>query len=204
MLTFNYDTMIERSMEQVLGFKFDHFGRYIMDEKYSLIKLHGSVDWGHPLVIPASPRIPQQVLDEMEVLEVSEQFGKVSAIPMKLSDGTVGFPALAIPVENKSEFACPPEHIEALAKVIPQVSKIITIGWRATEQHFLKMLRSPLIGLKGGVDLMVVSGNIEGVRGTNNNLGLVNVSPAGHKYPTVDTGFSGLIQNIEQLEKFLW
>lgn len=201
-VTFNYDRMIERAMEQGLKFLFDHFGRYIQDERYTLIKLHGSVDWGHPVQVPAAPRTPQQVLDETDSLQVSEQFMKVSAIPMKLIDGTVGFPALAIPVENKSEFVCPPEHLTALANVIPQVTKIISIGWRATEQKFLNMLRSPLTGLEGSADLMVVSGSIEGVKETNINLGLVHPGP-GRRYATVTTGFSGLIRGIEQLEKFL-
>jgi hypothetical protein len=203
LVTFNYDTMIEHAMEQELGFRFDHFGRYITDERYSLIKLHGSVDWGRAILVPASPRSTQQVLDETEALMLSDGYEKVSGTPVRFADGRIGFPALAIPVENKSEFVCPPEHLKALADVIPQVTKIISIGWRGTEQNFLNMLRSPLTGLKGGVDLMVVSGDVEGVRQTNINLGLVNPRP-GRRYPTIIAGFSGLIRNIDQLEQFLW
>jgi len=202
LVTFNYDRMIEQAMGEVFGFKFDHFGRYIADEKYTLIKLHGSVDWGYEILIPAAPRNPKQILEEIEALKVSEHFRKVSDFPVKFDDGVVGFPALAIPVQNKSEFTCPPEHVQALASVIPNVTKIITIGWRATEQRFLRMLKNDLTGLKGSPDLMVVSCHIQGVTDTNDNLGLANAGPS-RKYATVDTGFSGLVRSIDELEKFL-
>ena len=64
------------------------------------------------------------------------------------------------------------------------------------------MLKKPLTGLQGDVDLMVVSGDLRGATETNKNLGLVN-PPSNHKYDTVDTGFSGLIRDISRLEKFL-
>jgi hypothetical protein len=90
---------------------------------------------------------------------------------MHFENGTFGYPALAIPVEKKSEFVCPPEHVRALADdVLPNITKIITVGWRATEQNLLAMLKNPLTGLRGDVDLMVVSGNIKDVTETNANL----------------------------------
>jgi len=43
------------------------------------------------------------------------------------------FPALSIPVEKNDEFSCPTEHVKALEGLLPRVTKMITIGWRATE-----------------------------------------------------------------------
>jgi len=34
--------------------------------------------------------------------------------------------------------------IEALTALLPRVSKILIVGWRATEQHFLKLLNRHL------------------------------------------------------------
>lgn len=121
---------------------------------------------------------------------------------MVFADGRVGFPALAIPVERKNVFSCPPEHLKALADVLPEVRKIITVGWRASEQHFLAMLKNRLTGLKGDVDLMVVTGTMKGASETSANLGLVKPD-SGHRYEIEDNGFSGLINNIERLELFL-
>lgn len=120
---------------------------------------------------------------------------------MRFDDGRIGFPALAIPVEKKREFNCPPEHLEALAGVLRRVTKMITIGWRATEEHFLEMLKERLSGLAEDVDLMAVSGTIDGARDTVNNLAIDN--KAGRKRELKATGFSGLIREIDQLEAFL-
>ena len=56
------------------------------------------------------------------------------------------FPAIAIPLREKSKFECPAEHLAQFASLIPKVTKLLTIGWRAAENHFLSLLRnrSPL------------------------------------------------------------
>jgi len=202
-VTFNYDTMLENSMTQLWHWEFPNLNAYTSRSDYKLIKLHGSVDWGlRMLSVPGTGQPFQVIESAVKGLAISDSYEKVRP-DMHFEDGTWGYPALAIPVEKKSEFVCPPEHVTALADgVLPNVTKIITIGWRATEQNFLAMLKNPLTGVRGDVDLMVVSGNIKDVTETNTNLGLVNPS-SGRKYPNVDTGFSGLIRGIGQMESFL-
>lgn len=202
-VTFNYDTMVEASMLELWGWNFADLNAYTSQPNYKLIKLHGSVDWGLELRGVRGYGSTAEIIDGAIVgLEVSDLWEKVTH-NMKNQNGRVDFPALAIPVEKKSEFACPPDHLSALADAIPHVTTIITIGWRATEQHFLRMLKAPLTGLQGNVDLMVVSGDLGGVTETNTNLGLVN-PPSGRRYVTVDSGFSGLIRNVGALERFLY
>src|SRR5882762_3497761 len=46
LVTFNYDTMLEEAMELVLGCTFQGFSKFISQKGFSLIKLHGSIDWG--------------------------------------------------------------------------------------------------------------------------------------------------------------
>ena len=121
---------------------------------------------------------------------------------MTFDDGTVGLPALAIPVEKKSEFMCPPAHLEMLANLLASVTKIIAIGWRATEQHFLDMLKNRMLGLKGDIDLMVVSGDQKGMVETTNNLAIGSPNPT-CKRALRNTGFTGLINEIGHLESFL-
>jgi hypothetical protein len=205
-VTFNYDTMVEQTMAEMWGWAFDNLDAYTSNPRFKLIKLHGSIDWGFEFMDPMAKasNAPQKIIRNASKtlhVDVSERYRKVVSPSMNFDDGTQGFPALAIPVEKKSEFSCPPEHLTALANALPNVTKIITIGWRATEQHFLTMLKKPLTGLQGDVDRMVVSGDIRGVTETNANLGLG--FGGNHKYDTVETGFSGLIRDISRLEAFL-
>ncbi len=200
-VTFNYDAMIEQAMEQVLRLGFEHFGRYVSHPMYQLIKLHGSIDWGLELESPQVARSSQELLEHALELRVSDHFRK-AALGVTFDDGTVGMPALAIPVQKKNEFMCPPGHLEALATLLPSVTKIIAIGWRATEHHFLNMLKNKLSGLKGDVDLMVVSGDHKGMVETTNNLAIGPPNTT-RKRALRDTGFTGLINEIGHLESFL-
>lgn len=204
-VTFNYDTMVERSMLGLWGCAFDNLEAYTSNPRFKLIKLHGSIDWGLQLNNFQLRWTPTEIINDASIkgIDVSQEYRKVVRLPVTFGDGSFGFPALAIPVEKKSEFVCPPEHLEALADVLPRVTKIITVGWRATEQHFLTMLKKRLTGLDiYNVDLMVVSGDTKGVAQTSENLDLIH-QPHAQRYDTVETGFSGLIRDISRLEKFL-
>jgi hypothetical protein len=203
-VTFNYDTMLEDSLPQHWETKFHTLTSYIDNPHFKLIKLHGSLDWALKLNNPPNNGEPNSVIEAaLKHLDISETYHKVGDYSMYLGDGTYGFPAIAIPVQMKSQFACPPEHLSALVEVLPEVRKIITIAWRATEQHFLDVLKNRLTGLKTDVDLLVVSGSIDGATETQGNLGLVKPQ-ARHKNETVVDGFSGLINRISQLEDFLY
>jgi hypothetical protein len=65
---------------------------------------------------------------------------------------------LAIPVETKNDFECPAEHLAVLREFVPKVTKILIVGWRATEAHFLKLLVDNL--KMDGVRIMAVSGGL--------------------------------------------
>ena len=208
LVTFNYDTMLEDAMSQTLGITFDNFGKYILNY-YKLIRLHGSLDWGHVVVMGKNPTNPNDIIRAARDggiggglgFQVLPEFRKLNGASLDGMDGQILLPALAIPVEKKRAFECPPEHLQALANGLREVTKIIAIGWRAMEQHFLEMLRERLTGLKGDVDLMVVSGSENGTKGTMANLGMNETSPC--KRELVDSGFTGLVNNIGLLESFL-
>jgi hypothetical protein len=185
----------------VLGHASESFSQYISDDHYKLIKLHGSIDWGRE-VEGITPHTASEFVRRAASLKLSEEYRKVIQPPAVLEGNMAGFPALAIPVERKSSFVCPPEHLEALGNLISRVTKIIAIGWRASEQHFLEMLRKPLTGLCGDVDLMVVSGDQKGMIETTNNLA-ISPSSTPRKRALREDGFTGLIKNIGHLEAFL-
>src|SRR5882724_8032071 len=171
LVTFNYDTMVEQAMDLVLGCKFRSFSEYISQDNFALIKLHGSIDWG--LEIAEQVSGPQDIIHRVDKLTVTQTYRRVLRPPMVLESGPIGLPALSIPVENKDEFNCPPEHVEELERCIPDVTKIITIGWRATEAEFLKKLKAPFTGLRCAPELMIVSGDQQGAKETCDNLGIL-------------------------------
>jgi hypothetical protein len=79
---------------------------------------------------------------------------------MPLGEGRRGlFPALAIPVERKRTFECPDEHLVALRRDIPRLTKLVLIGWRATEQHFLDLLAEALQGKP--IEILSACGNTD-------------------------------------------
>jgi hypothetical protein len=196
----NYDTILEQAMLQVLGIAFDDLTKYSTHPNYRLIKLHGSVNWGRvvdvaPVPLPSSP---QRVIEEVGHLRISNQYRLVKAHPMLKADGALVFPAIAIPVEKKDEFVCPEEHVLALDEALSSVTKIITIGWRATEAEFLTKLKSKLSKTP---QLMVVSGDAAGAQETLVNLGPYAAMP--YAPVKVTNGFTGLIYQIHQLDDFL-
>ncbi len=52
LVTFNYDTLLEQALQHVLGLELANLSSYIVGD-VKLFKLHGSVNWGHPLGWPA-------------------------------------------------------------------------------------------------------------------------------------------------------
>jgi hypothetical protein len=108
-------------------------------------------------------------------------------------------PALSIPMDKKVEFSCPHEHIKKLQELLPNVTKVLVIGWPATEADFLNMLRTEL---SGAPELMLVSGDR-----TSADETLRNLDPSQARYPSpncVDNGFSGLIiEKLSLLDVFL-
>jgi hypothetical protein len=179
-VTFNYDTMIEQAMNQVFGMSFDKFTDYILDHRYKLIKLHGSVDWGHEVNPIIRPRTAGEVARNIAKFQLSAEYQKVG------------------------RSACPPQHLEALGNALDRVTKIMTIGWRATERHFIGMLRKPLTGLQGDVDLMVISGSDKGASETLTNLGF-ETQKSERKRALRGDGFSGLVTQVGRgyLQQFL-
>jgi hypothetical protein len=201
LVTFNYDTILEMGMAQVLGIVSDNIDSYISNENYKLIKLHGSINWGREVAGIQAPHAftEDRLIEQAANLNISNQYTIVTSHPVRMEGGRLLFPALAIPVAKKDEFSCPESHVQALRSALPEVIKIVVIGWRATEDDFLGLLRS---SLKKQPPLMIVSGDDKGANETRDNMrkfGVVDMTNA----ISVPSGFTGLISNLGLLERFL-
>ncbi len=161
LVTFNYDTMLEDALP-VIDIQVRELPDYIASDTYKVIKLHGSVNWGREVetVIEglgerAQKEIINELIDRAADLQISQRYQISNSRPMFRYYQVALFPALAIPVERKRSFECPPEHLDALRTCIPDVSKILIVGWRATEYNFLDLLVN---NLRTRVRVMVVAG----------------------------------------------
>lgn len=147
-VTFNYDTLLERA--------FGTFGRgigavqqYIDGQRPLLIKPHGSVTWGRVidwhgndlLDMGAPLNLAGSVVEKFQKLRVLNDFVWVNRRPPELMQQRFAvLPAIGVPLDSKTDFAeCPVAHIQALQSALPKVTKLITVGWRANEKHFLEL-----------------------------------------------------------------
>jgi hypothetical protein len=166
LVTFNYDKMLEQALERI-EVPLESMGDYVSHPKYNLIKLHGSIDWPcwirklSTSITQNHQPSPAEMIHAAPVLSDDIIIGKVDPRKTQL-EVYFQFPALAIPTISKATFVCPPEHLSALTSFIPTVTKILVIGWRAAEEHFLKMLGN----IQQDVNILAVCGPdmAEGVR----------------------------------------
>jgi hypothetical protein len=143
--------LLESAFADVLRNKFSGSLNSYIPSDFALIKPHDSVDWAQFLpgeVGPLSGKgaiagrfSTDDLIDAAEDLEFS---GGEIGFRTWNNDGTIfpqrWHPAIAIPVDRAKTFVCPPEHVRRLSDDLEQVTRILVVGWRAAEQHFLDML----------------------------------------------------------------
>jgi hypothetical protein len=205
LVTFNYDTLLEAALKSECGMEFKVANDYISGvnfKLFKLFKLHGSENWGRfvrsgPVGLSGRANLnpwalPHEMIKHAALLKFTDDYIVTgSGLPYK---GPPLYPAIAIPVVNKEIFECPQTHIGELAALIPSVTKVLTIGWRASELHFLKMLHS----LKK-IDLVAVAGTVheaqealDKIRGLGMTVGKHEVFP-GFSPSVSERRFDGLL-----------
>ena len=202
LVTFNYDRLIEDALPAV-GVDIREIPDYIADDRYRLLKLHGSVNWGRDIDTPIR-RIDQldgwslvhEIINNVPDLTISRKYRIVKDLtppsnPISKFRGVPIFPAIAIPVETKQHYECPDDHVAALREFIPKTTKLLMIGWRATEKHFLSLLSE---GIHDELRVMSVAGNLDAAQQSVKNL-----RDAGVRAYAIESegGFSDFIVNRE-------
>jgi hypothetical protein len=166
LVTFNYDTLLDKVMPTV-GIHLTQISDYIRNDTYKLIKIHGSTNWAREvdstledISKPNVLNFVHQLIDKTPEIKVSRRFRVVEDQPISKQGETYLFPAIAIPVETKTEshFECPDEHMAALKAFLPSVTKILVIGWRGMESHFVEILKQHFKS-KVAIPVTVVAGN---------------------------------------------
>lgn len=172
-VTFNYDRMLEEALPTI-GVPITGLDGYIDHPTYKVMKVHGSVNWARK-VVTSIERLAQiddfdaarRLIELAPTLEISRRYVIVPKHSSGKHEAHAVYPAIAIPVEEKSEFECPENHLAALREFLPDVTKLLLIGWRATEAHFLQELRQHI---KRPLQVLIVSGRRELAEEPRKNL----------------------------------
>ena len=198
MVSFNYDTLLEMAAHSSpLQLELSDIDAYIARDDYKVIKPHGSANWGQVLNEPAPPSDAETfMIENVASLHGTNHF-RVTADSKY--GGKLVFPAIAIPVEGKGDFACPPAHMAALKSSMGEVTRILAIGWRASDHRFLASLGE---GSLAGKRVHIVAASEKEALQTKANL--VNAGAERSDLVTCSNaaGFSVFLSNNE-LEGFL-
>ena len=222
LVTFNYDRLIEHALRSV-DVDIREIPDYVSHKNYKLIKLHGSIDWAHevenlpiPLGNIVEDNVPREIIDQISETSIKDNYQIVDKHPMttyvkeykrihmgeeKIYDRerVALYPAIAIPVQRKNNFECPPSHVNILKEMIPTVDKILVIGWRATEIPFLKLKSDNLVPQWDKRKCLVVTESNSSSLGTIKNLEDAGVKAA---YENFDSGFSTFVLQ-KKVDEFL-
>jgi hypothetical protein len=141
LVTFNYDTLLDRACRTVLGLKLGSPDAYIHEGDYIVLKLHGSIDWYEEVDSPGKELPTGYIERANQLIDMVGRYQRTGRYCMGGQDLT-GWgplrPAIAVPMVTKTgdDFACPGDHIRRLQQAIPDVSHLLVVGWRGAEGHF--------------------------------------------------------------------
>jgi hypothetical protein len=206
LVTFNYDTLLDSALRDVVGIEIASFEDYTARSDWQLLKPHGSVNWGQAVAIDdasvASTEVPLRVIAAGEVGSLDEWTITSSLSQGRSSRGHPLRPGLAVPMQAKSSFVCPNQHLSALDDALANATKVLVIGWRATERHFLQRFASKRREAETGMRLPfhVVTESFGSLVESRENISSVGIEPTttmrfGGSFEDHAVGFNGYVRS---------
>ncbi len=146
--TLNYDLFLDRAISNFDDVRFRSMDDYCpTTKKWSLIKAHGSVNWGSQLLNgPSDTQEPDLVLGSLE--QEPNLSPRVEVLNVQLSDiqlyrrsfdNTILFPALALPATGEKDFVCPKQHLEKTEKFLTDCKNFLFVGFSGLDPHILEL-----------------------------------------------------------------
>ena len=154
-VTFNYDPLIDYVCSEVGSIQLSDPDSYTADPVMSLLRPHGSALWVHPApdkagwTVASLADATQRAMargrdfDETQFRAFSTEWWRTDTRYWgnNTNSFSVGAPALALPIGGTGKgFVWPASHEAHFRKVLPNVSRLATIGWRGAENHFTSLL----------------------------------------------------------------
>lgn len=182
--SFNYDTLLERSLERSSKIEFNSLDDYIFNNSNLLYyKIHGSCNWGLPINAYLSNSgvnsIPEMAnwidknvknLADLKYKMIRNQDNIQVIKNPAIHDGQLHnavihheqkdysyYPALFLPFKEKDDFVLPTKHHTSLKHYLGDIQDVLIIGWKGEETLFNELLKSRLNSRK--INLTVVDPN---------------------------------------------
>ena len=194
-LTLNYDLFLETALRRLYRIALSVPRHYLGEGfKWSLVKLHGSVNWGKKLLNPVSSRNSAEILDELtEELHLDPAIHVLDGWQEDARRVQNSFYAITVPLKDKDEFVCPEEHSGHAEEFLRGCTDFLVIGFSALDGHVLKLLKVVPRVQK----LIVVNENKPSAMETLGRLVKVNKNfdlfPAGREKVAAGFGFARFI-----------
>jgi len=178
LISFNYDTFLDRALEEQLNYQFNSINSYI-DNPIKLIKLHGSCDWRIPL--PVDNHLVRRVREEFGIddhnddpapflMHLKGEFQtRFDESKIEIEDynpttkkSVLDAPVIAMPLREKTKYFCPIIHIAHMQNSLKNADYIVIIGWKGRDKGFGGELKSafsdegskcPKLVIVGGRDI---------------------------------------------------
>lgn len=194
LVTFNYDLMLENACLAALGWSPQNLDDYAFTNPYRIFKPHGSVNWAR-LARLGENASPERLIQEAPRLEMTD-FYAMAGDP---ANGYSVVPAIAVPTITKSVFECPSDHVEELRRRLPEVDRLLVVGWRAQEQSFLSVL-SEHVTARNAQGLVVSAGRSQA---DETVMRLREALPHCALFPSEASGFSAFLMDETSLINLL-
>ena len=144
LITLNYDLFLEKAITALTGHTFVNLSSYFpTDQKWMLLKLHGSVLWGRPLLNSPAVGSTTGVLDalnEEPSLAAEIRVLRGHQDEQRTAGGLFHFPCLAVPLDRKKQFACPTEQVEKAREFIRDCAAFLILGYSGLDLDVLELL----------------------------------------------------------------
>jgi hypothetical protein len=154
-VNFNYDILLDRACAAVWGRSLLDITSFDAESTASLVKPHGSAIWGWELAHgdrtvawanPANALRSVEAVGTAQIAEGAQPFVLGHLLGPRDPDYSTTtqhrpvIPALALPVANKHEFVWPTEQNNFVEDLRARVNRVMLIGWRGLEPHFIDLL----------------------------------------------------------------
>ena len=202
-VNFNYDLLLERELGIADAKNIDE---YISHPHFPVVKIHGACNWYWNVqihldadkpnydvvtniakdVFLSHSGIKDSRLRYIGTRPYSEIARQTMALTADTFQGTLLYPALAIPLFGKSSLPCPQSHLAQLKSEIKNIDRVIIIGWKVGDPF----LRDLLIEELGERDIPIAF-----VGGKNTNQTIIDLDKKIQSNITLrnDVGFSNFI-----------
>ncbi len=192
-VTFNYDLLLEDALSTPPHlFRPSMMSDYISSHPmFTIIKIHGSVNWWRILPPILGSSTPSQVIEEGRPQQPNDPF-TMDISTQNLSPGLTCLPAIAVPLVTKDVFECPADHLSKLHSKLPEVTKILFVGWQGKDDRFLDILSRTTQSLR---HCMFVSGTeVEAKKVASNVMASFGERTKNISVITASGGFTDFIQ----------